>query len=510
MHWWTSPEKGAERTERRLDRRELLIVLAIAASVVLLRSVVPLRFEQLFDSDQAVYGLMTKHLSEFRAFPLFFYGQNYMLGVESWIAVPFFWLGGPTVAMQRLPLVLFNIGVAFGYVWILARLGLPPRYALAASLPVISFGPAISIDLVSALGAGIEPFAYVLGLWVIRQHPMAFGALLAFGTLHREFTFLALPALAFVEIGNRAFWSMRSLAGRGIGFLAVWLLVDVVKRNVNMLGPAGGDWVAGSAMLGPQTFVKWLSFDWSAYSARVREVMTWGIPDLLGLQTHAIRTYSGPSALDAGSSLAAVAFAAAVTIAIARLAWLGRPSALRLHRDGLRFSAYLALIAVENILVYGLNGGIVVGAPAVLRYVLFAALLPVGLLGSYFFVERNRRWAAAAAVAIVVWAACNMTDNARMLQEFVRTPPPRPHRAIADYLTANGIKYARARYWDAYVVTFLTREQVKVASTDTVRISVYQAEVAAHPSETVALQRQPCEASIELASWCVVRPLQPE
>ena len=55
---------------------------------------------------------MTKHLSEFRAFPLFFYGQNYMLGVEAWITVPFFWIGGPTVAMQRLPLVLVNLCVA--------------------------------------------------------------------------------------------------------------------------------------------------------------------------------------------------------------------------------------------------------------------------------------------------------------------------------------------------------------------------------------------------------------
>jgi len=51
---------------------------------------------------------MAKHLSEFRAFPLFFYGQHCMPGVESWIAVPFFWVGGPTVAMLRLPLVIIN------------------------------------------------------------------------------------------------------------------------------------------------------------------------------------------------------------------------------------------------------------------------------------------------------------------------------------------------------------------------------------------------------------------
>jgi hypothetical protein len=228
-------------------RHELLIGLAIATSIVVLRSIVPLAFEQIVDADQAVYGLMTKHLSEFRAFPLFFYGQNYMLGVESWIAVPFFWIGGPTVAMQRLPLVLLNIAVAVGYVWVFVRLGLRPRYALATALPVIAFAPSVSTDLAAALGAGIEPFAYALLLWLIRDRPVAFGALLCFATLHREFTFLALPALALVEIGNKTFWSASSLARRGLAFAAVWLLVDILKRNINMLGPAGGDWAAGSA-----------------------------------------------------------------------------------------------------------------------------------------------------------------------------------------------------------------------------------------------------------------------
>jgi len=55
----------------------------LAVGIVLLRTAVPLCFEQVFDSDQAVVGLMAKHLSEFRSFPLFFYGQNYMLAVQA-------------------------------------------------------------------------------------------------------------------------------------------------------------------------------------------------------------------------------------------------------------------------------------------------------------------------------------------------------------------------------------------------------------------------------------------
>ena len=51
-----------------------------------------------FNSDQAIVGLMAKHLSEFRTFPLFYYGQNYMLGVQSWIVAPFFWMARPSIA----------------------------------------------------------------------------------------------------------------------------------------------------------------------------------------------------------------------------------------------------------------------------------------------------------------------------------------------------------------------------------------------------------------------------
>lgn len=37
----------------------------------------------LFDSDEAVFGLMARHIAQGRAFPLFMYGQTYMLSVES-------------------------------------------------------------------------------------------------------------------------------------------------------------------------------------------------------------------------------------------------------------------------------------------------------------------------------------------------------------------------------------------------------------------------------------------
>ena len=80
-------------------RHERTVVLAVAVTLVLLRSAVFVLFEANFDSDQALIGLMAKHISEGRTFPLFTYGQNYNLAVEAWMAAPLFWIAGPSVAM---------------------------------------------------------------------------------------------------------------------------------------------------------------------------------------------------------------------------------------------------------------------------------------------------------------------------------------------------------------------------------------------------------------------------
>ena len=485
-------------------RGELWICLALAAGIIALQSVVPLTVEQYFDADQAVYGLMAKHLSEFRTFPLFFYGQNYMLGVQAWLAVPFFWIGGPTVAMLRAPVILLNLAVALGYVWFLARQGLRPRYALVAALPVIAFTPAKAMEFGAVYGAGIEPFGYALLLWVVRRRPIVFGALLGFGTLHREFTFLALPALAIACWRDPAYRTPSSLAGRALGFAAVWVIVDVIKRNVNVYGPAGGEWSAGSVALGAQTFASWLSFDVRAYAVRVWQMITWGLPEMFGGRRYMVGSYGIPGTLEVGSILCGVALATALAIALVRSLWLWHARADRLPAHWRQFTIYFTALAALNLLIYGLNGGIVIDLPPVLRYALFAPLAVIALLAAYFRRERALHWRIAAATLVALWAAGSVVDNTRLAVYLEKNPPAKPHRRMATYLVGSGVKYARATYWDAYVITFLSQERVIVASTTTVRVSAYQAEVDAHADEAVMLQRLPCEGMTKVAAWCVI------
>ncbi len=106
-----------------------------------------------FDSDQAVLGLMAKHLSELRTFPLFVYGQHYILGVQAWLAAPLFAIGEPTIFFLRLPLVLVNAAIAALLIVLLVRdVGLRPFQAFVAALPFTLPTPVVSSELLHTLG----------------------------------------------------------------------------------------------------------------------------------------------------------------------------------------------------------------------------------------------------------------------------------------------------------------------------------------------------------------------
>src|SRR3954467_7319406 len=99
--------------------REWRTILPIAIALIVFRSAIFAFWPQsYFDSDQAIFGLMAKHLAELRALPVFMYGQSYLLAVESWLAAPVFLVAGVSVGTLKLPLVVMNAVIA----WLLLRL----------------------------------------------------------------------------------------------------------------------------------------------------------------------------------------------------------------------------------------------------------------------------------------------------------------------------------------------------------------------------------------------------
>src|SRR4030095_7389773 len=117
------------------SRRPLAMAIGIAIVMVIARSAVFLAWEHAdFDSDQAVVGLMAKHIGEGRALPVFFYGQQYMLAVEAWLAAPLLAIFGPSVAALKMPLLFVNIATAALLIRVLHRDGgLEPWAAVMAA-----------------------------------------------------------------------------------------------------------------------------------------------------------------------------------------------------------------------------------------------------------------------------------------------------------------------------------------------------------------------------------------
>src|SRR5688500_16754455 len=126
---------NAASTDRTRER--LLVALLLVLAVIVRSAVFVFWEETHFDSDQAVMGLMAKHLSEGRAFPIFFYGSNHILAVQAWLAAPVFLLVGVSVTALKLPILATNILIALLLLRGLERYaGLRP---VLACVPVLFF-----------------------------------------------------------------------------------------------------------------------------------------------------------------------------------------------------------------------------------------------------------------------------------------------------------------------------------------------------------------------------------
>lgn len=510
-----------------MHSRELTVAASTAVALVLVRSFVPVWYEGFdFDSDQAVVGLMAKHLAEFRHVPLFFYGQNYMLGVQAWLAAPLFAIGGPSVLLLRLPLVAINALVAVALIAMLARhLALKPRLAFVAVLPFVMPTPIVASHLVETLGASVEPFLYILILWALRDRPVPFGAFLAIGYLHREFTIFALPALLLVDaVEGRLLSSAerRKLAAIACAFLIVWIIVDLVKRQLHGAGPPpSGTIQTGPLLMQLQTLTGKMCVAPQALWPRFGSFFSDCLPDLIGTRTQRLTAYGMNSALRVGSASlrwilgpAALAIVLASAMPVARavpaLAGSRRAMAERVTRQSpMAFCWYLAIVGLLAVLAYPLSCEIVPGFPGILRYALLALFIPIAACAGFMAADRSPVLKAVVGAAFVMWATLNLSDNLRVVREYQTSPPPNKFRGLADYLVQHQIKYARGGYWDSYIVDFYSGERAIVASSDKVRITQYQQLVDEHRAEAVLLQRIPCKGGVRFKAWCIVGPPLP-
>jgi len=477
----------------------MLVFATLAVLLVLVRSAVFLLWEHIdFDSDQAIVGLMAKHLSEFKTFPLFFYGQNYMLGVQAWIVAPFFWIARPSVAVLKTPLVILNALAAVLLIrGISTRLQLRPAVAFVAALPFIVPTPVVAGSLLQTLGSsGIEPILYVLFLWMLRPRPVAFGALLALGFVHREFTLYAIPAFLVVQAIDGSLWrtaSWRWVGRMAAGFGLVWLVIDDIKLHQS----------GNSVVLQAEMLSKHGCFDAATYVTRIPYLFNAALPALTGGRTMILSEWATRSSAVVGSRFIWWIFCGTMLLLLARIAWQWKRKSPAVD---IGFGIYLAVVGCCALAAYPFACGAFTDMYPIIRYLNMAVLLPIGCFAVFMALESSDRLRAAAVAAFVVWGAANLADDVREIHAAAVNPLPNPHRELTEFLLGHQIRYGRANYWDAYVVDFLSRERVIVGSYGPARIPEYERRVDDNSGAAVGIDRMPCEGPMRVSTWCVQLP----
>ena len=223
-------------------RGAVLATLVAASVLVLCRSLCWLVFADVsLDSDEAITGLMAKHLIEGRAFPLFYYGQGYLLAIESWLAAPVFAVFGASALALRVTVFVLNLVLAAGLLLTLARsVGLAPWAAFLAASFVLIPAPGASGMLMHANGMSPEPFIAIVALWVLRRRPAAFGLVFALGFMNREFVGYGLVSLLAIELADGTLLRREGLKTRLASLVvsaAVWDLVQALRAYSSTMGP---------------------------------------------------------------------------------------------------------------------------------------------------------------------------------------------------------------------------------------------------------------------------------
>jgi 4-amino-4-deoxy-L-arabinose transferase-like glycosyltransferase len=183
-------------------------------------------------SDEAIIGLMAKHISEGRYFPFYFYGTVYNASCawEAYLAVIPFWLFGVGVVALKIPTVVLSL-VCLVLFYIMTTQLYSVRVATVASL-IFALWPGLLKWHFQPRGYAfyflLIPALVILFLTIEKQNPPRVRDLFFFGLLC-----------------GISFWGMELLL---ILILALWVLLLLRRKfSINSLAAGIGGFVIGYA-----------------------------------------------------------------------------------------------------------------------------------------------------------------------------------------------------------------------------------------------------------------------
>lgn len=165
------------------------------------------------DADEAIVGLMARHLLRGGELPFFYYGQHYLGALEAWCAaVAFALFGESEVVLRSVPLV-FSL-VAIAGVGILGARSVSPRAGLIAALLFAVPPSGLAIWSLKARGGFIELVAIGTGALIAAERLFFanggaraaawLGGLLALGWwVNQQIVYYAVPIALFAAVRAR-------------------------------------------------------------------------------------------------------------------------------------------------------------------------------------------------------------------------------------------------------------------------------------------------------------------
>jgi hypothetical protein len=466
-------------------RLTALIVTGLFA-LVLLRAWVFIAYPHAhLDSDQAVFGLMGKDIELGRAYPLFMYGQKYMLSVGSWLCAPLFALFGRSTTTLKLPMFAMNIAcVAMLWVGLRRERELGRWGTALCILPFAAPSVVCASRFVEHQGGNIEPFFFLFLAFLLRERGIALGLTLGIAFLNREFTPLGFIALV----------AMDALQGRLRRNVKIYVSALVAAALVVVSIRAIAEGREGYTGAGGAAHAEWQDV-WSGEGSAAYFGLQ--LPALLGAARNELRSYSIVSGLHAGKD-----WLIYIVVGWAMLGVLGIARAQRRDFDGM--SSYLILIGLGQAAAFIA----LCNSPRdtmLVRYMLLSLCCFVGFTA---FAWRMRQLRPIAAALVLTLCTFNLRDHVRLIREYVQKHPRHENELLADALLARGVPYATADFWVAYDIDWLTDERIIISPgrNQSDRIERYHEPLDAHPSEVYRIKTKPCRGGEQIERWYLCPP----
>lgn len=412
------------------------------------------------ESDEAIVGLMAKHMTEGRSWPVFYYGQDYMGSFEAiLVSLVFALFGQSNAALKAVPTVfsLFHIAL----VYVLARRFVRPAFARIAAL-LTALGPSVLILWShKARGGFIElvvlgTLALIMAVDILRRERNSgfslflLGAVLGLGWwVNNQMVFYILPIGTIFLFSFLQRYGLRQSVVSGTSCIVGFFLGGLPFWYANLLGDP--PFATFKVLFGKTAEGHLLEY--------LQGFFTTALPIVFGAR----RFWSE---IDVFSSASLLLFAGYLLVFVAAIA-LPRRATAKLPGANYSFMLLLLFCLAVPMIFSASSFGWLSKAP---RYLLplYSILFVIVAIA----VEKlwDREFVGSKAVAVGILSIISFSHIASNYhggvsaagQPFVYRGDrvSSSHQELYDWLAKEGYTHIHTNYWIAYRTAFETQERV--------------------------------------------------